>query len=218
MRYSHVGTASLNIRSRRLCSKKSTGSGSRIAASIRPLASYGPEGITIFKPGVAKRASIDCEWYSAPCACSSHRGPHDHRNSPVAVTAIAKLGDLVGDLVERHVRKVGELHLGHRPLTGEGQAQCDSGDGRLGKRCVDDPSLTEPAPQAIGDQEYAALLSNVLAQHHHAFVALHLIGERGTEGGDHVHLHGLSAGRWVEVHGHVDRVHVGQSVACRRVR
>ena len=38
-----------------------------MAASIRPFASYGVEGITIFSPGVANLASIDCEWYRAPC-------------------------------------------------------------------------------------------------------------------------------------------------------
>ena len=66
IRYSPFGTGSLNMRYSRLCSKKSTGSGSRMAARRSPFASYGVEGMTIFSPGVANRASIDCEWYRAP--------------------------------------------------------------------------------------------------------------------------------------------------------
>src|SRR5437868_3901718 len=54
-----------------------------MAASNNPFASKGLEGMTIFKPGVANRASIDCEWYSAPCAwppmgARTTRGAHVH--------------------------------------------------------------------------------------------------------------------------------------------
>jgi hypothetical protein len=62
------GTSALKSRYVFLCSKNMTGSGSRIAALSRPLASAGVPGATTLRPTVeVKYASLDCEWYSAPC-------------------------------------------------------------------------------------------------------------------------------------------------------
>src|SRR5438046_10160373 len=50
-----------------LCSKKRTGSLSRIDERSSPFASYGVDGITTFRPGTwEKKASTDWLWYSAP--------------------------------------------------------------------------------------------------------------------------------------------------------
>ena len=53
-----------------LCSHTITGSGSRIAAAIRPTMSAGVEGATTFRPGTAiAQFSIDCE------CCAPNRSP-----------------------------------------------------------------------------------------------------------------------------------------------
>src|SRR5918911_3045093 len=65
--YSPSGTSPRTERYIFLCSKNSTGSSSRMDDRSRPLASYGVDGTTTFKPGTwVKNASTDCEWYSAP--------------------------------------------------------------------------------------------------------------------------------------------------------
>ena len=65
--YSPSGTSPRTLRYIFLCSRKMTGSGSRIADRRSPLASYGVEGMTTFRPGTwAKNASTDWLWYSAP--------------------------------------------------------------------------------------------------------------------------------------------------------
>ena len=51
------------LASRLLCSKNTTGSGSRIAAARRPFASAGLEGATTFSPGT------DIAQFSTLCEC-----------------------------------------------------------------------------------------------------------------------------------------------------
>ena len=91
--------------------------------------------------------------------------------------------------------EVCELHLGHRPFAGDRKAQRHTGDRRLRQRRVDDAGFAEFLVQTVGDEEHAAFRTDVLAEHHHALVALHLLGEAGAEGCDHVHLFDFNAGR-----------------------
>lgn len=49
--YSSSGTSSRNERYNFMCSKYTTGSLLRILSINKPFASYGPDGITTFKPG-----------------------------------------------------------------------------------------------------------------------------------------------------------------------
>src|SRR5699024_8272719 len=63
--YSSSGTSSLNERYNFICSKKITGSLSRIAEINNPFASYGVDGITTFNPGCCERNS------SKESACNS---------------------------------------------------------------------------------------------------------------------------------------------------
>ena len=61
--YGVSGTGPLSERYKRLCSKKSTGFGSRIARASNPLASQGVAGNATFRPGMwQNQASLDCEW------------------------------------------------------------------------------------------------------------------------------------------------------------
>src|SRR6266852_649027 len=149
---------------------------------------------------------------------AAERCPNHHRHRPVPVASITKLRDLVRDLVEGHMREVRELHLGDRTLAGEREPETDARDRRLGQRRVDDPFLTEALAQAVGDQEDSALLADILAEHHHAFIALHLFGEARAQRRDHVHLLGLDAGGWFDRGWHVRPVHVGERVLRRSVR
>ena len=96
------------------------------------------------------------------------------------------------------MREVCELHLGHRPFAGDRKAQRHTGDRRLRQRRVDDAGFAEFLVQTVGDEEHAAFRTDVLAEHHHALVALHLLGEAGAEGGDHVHLFDFNAGRGLD--------------------
>ena len=64
-----------------------------------------------------------------PVRVAAHRCPHHERRRPVAVGAVAVLRDLVGDRVEGEMREVRELHLRHRSLTGDRQAERDTCDG-----------------------------------------------------------------------------------------
>ena len=50
-------------------------------------------------------------------------------------------------------------------------------DHRLGHWRVDHPLVAELGPQAVGRQEHAALLADVLAEHDDALVAPHLVGK-----------------------------------------
>ena len=56
--------------------KNSTGSSSRIAAFNKPFASYGVDGITIFKPGVPAKA---------PLQTANDRALHESRRQMVLV-------------------------------------------------------------------------------------------------------------------------------------
>ena len=114
--------------------------------------------------------------------------------------------------------EVRELDLGHRPLTCDGQAQSHPRDGRLGQRRVDHARLAKLRAQPIGDEEDATFLADVLAQHHHALVPVHLFGQRRAQRRDHVHLLGLDAAGGLDRLRRLDRVHVGQRVLRLRVR
>src|SRR5882762_10559075 len=108
---------------------------------------------------------------------TAHRGPNNRWDRPVAIAAIPKLRHLIGDLVERHVGEVRELHLRDRPLAGERESERNTRDRRFGQRRIDDALLAESLAQPVRDEEHATFLSDVLTQDHDALVALHLLCE-----------------------------------------
>jgi hypothetical protein len=84
--------------------------------------------------------------------------------------------------------EVGELDLGDRDQPVQRRADGHAHDGRFRQRRVEHARLAEPRVQPIGGAEHATLSPHVLAQHEHAFVALHLLGDRGADRLDHPHL------------------------------
>ena len=108
-------------------------------------------------------------------AAAVRRADH-HRHAEPVVRAVAHPRRLGHDLVERRVDEVRELDLGDRPQPVHRGADRRADDHRLGQRRVDDPVVAELGPQAVGREEHAALLADVLAQHDDRLVAAHLLG------------------------------------------
>ena len=67
-----------------------------------------------------------------------------------------------------------ELYLGDRPHPGHGQPERRPGDDCFGQRHVNNAVLAEHLLQAVGHAEHATEPANVLAEHHHPLVLLHL--------------------------------------------
>ena len=153
-----------------------------------PRASYGVDGMTTFRPGMwAKKASTDCEWYSAPWTPPPYGARSVIGQREGAVGAEAHARRLGQDLVERGEDEVGELDLGHRPQAVDGGADRDADDHRLGQRRVEHAVAAELVVQPVGGQEHAALLAHVLAEHDDRLVAAHLLGERVADRLDEGH-------------------------------
>ncbi len=101
------------------------------------------------------------------------RAAHDERHADAG--AVARLRGEVGDHVEGAGDEVGELHLGDRTHPHHRRADRGADDRRLGQRGVHDPLLAEPREQPVRHLEGAAVDADVLAEHEHALVALHLL-------------------------------------------
>src|ERR1700687_780446 len=129
-RWSPSGTSSATSRYTFLCSRNSTGSGSRMADLSRPLASAGVLGTTTLKAGTGGEDAppqagnvgverlhrlrvIEASMHAAAEWCSDHDG-----YGPVAVGAVARPCGLADDLVEGWVDEVRELDLrdGYEPV------------------------------------------------------------------------------------------------------
>ena len=72
--------------------------------------------------------------------------------------------------------EVRELDLGDRPQPVDRGTDRRPDDHRLGERRVDHAVVAELRPQAVGREEDASLLADVLAQDHDRLVAAHLLG------------------------------------------
>src|SRR5262249_53984163 len=94
------------------------------------------------------------------------------------------LGRLVDDLVVGRVDVVRELDLGDGPQSLHGRADRHPDDPELGERRVDDAVGPELLLKAVGRSEDAAMHADVLAEHDHARVTLHLLVERLVDGLD----------------------------------
>ena len=168
-----------------LGSRKSTGLSSRRAASIRPLASAGVDGATIFQPGV-RRNHISGHWlWNGPAAEQPVRRAggaaigeaHDHRHGPAP--APVQLGGVVDQRVEAARQEVGELHLDDRAHPVDRRADRAADDRRLGERRVHAAQVAEGLGQAARDAEGAAVpAAHVLAEHEDALVGRHRLAER----------------------------------------
>src|SRR5439155_6660194 len=108
----------------------------------------------------------------------AERRPDHDRAGVLAIGPVADARRLAHDLVEGRVDEVRELDLRDRYQPVQRGAYGDADDARLCQRGVQYACLAELAVQALGGQEHAALLADVLAQHPDPLVAIHLLVER----------------------------------------
>ena len=113
-------------------------------------------------------------------APDGHAHDHRHRGRP----AVIRLGQVVHDLVEAAGDEVAELHLDHRDVAVEGQAQRRAQGTGLDDRRVADPLAAELGHEPFGHLEHAAVLGDVLPQEHDPRVAAHRLAETVADGVD----------------------------------
>ena len=95
-----------------------------------------------------------------------------------AAGAPAVAADVGDQLVEAGIRERVVLHLADRPEAGHAEADRRAEDPGLGQRGVDAAVGAEAVSQTRSSAEDAAGAADVLAQHEHVCVALHLHVER----------------------------------------
>ena len=95
----------------------------------------------------------------------------DHRQPHRAPGAVAHLGDVADDLLERRVGEGVELHLDHRAHSVHRHPDGHPDDAGLGQRGVEAAVLAEVLGQPVGDPEDAAERTDVLAEHDDPLVA-----------------------------------------------
>ena len=88
-----------------------------------------------------------------------------------AAGAVAESRQLADDLVEAGIDVVGKLDLGDRAQAVDAHADRGADDAAFGDRRVDDAMLAVLALQAVGAAEYAAEVTDVLAEHDDAGIA-----------------------------------------------
>ena len=136
------------------------------------------------EPGDRHRPVLDALAVLRPETQARAVGGMQHeRQRDLAVGHVPGLGDLVGDHVPGHREEVAEHQLGDRPQPGHRRAHGRANDGLLADRRVADALAAEPAEQALGQLEHAAGRPDVLADEHHARVAVHLLRDRRGECG-----------------------------------
>jgi hypothetical protein len=107
------------------------------------------------------------------------RGADHHRDA--TARAVARLRREVRDHVECAGDEIRELHLRHRPETGDRRTHGGARDRGLGDRRVEPPLLAESLDQAVGHLESAAVNADVFPEQEDSRVALHLLEERFTD-------------------------------------
>ena len=149
----------------RFGSKKRTGSGSRIDASSRPLASCGLRRAHDLEARHVDEQRLGRLRVVGPAADAAADGRADDQLRRVlAARAVAVLGELADDLVVRGEDEVGELDLGDGHEAVERHADGGADDAALGERRVDDAVVAELVAEPLRDAEDAADLADVLAQ------------------------------------------------------
>ena len=118
------------------------------------------------------------EWPAVNIAAA---GPADDQGRGRA-PAVVRLGDHVGDLVERAADEVHELKFGDRAHAGERRAEGRAHDGRLGDGRVDDALGAKAVDEAVGDFERAAVDADVFANAEDGRIALHLLPDSLADG------------------------------------
>ena len=101
--------------------------------------------------------------------------PHHHRATQSPAGAVAHAGGVGEELVDGWIDEAHELNLGDGPETGRCEADGHTDDRALGERRVDDSFGAEALYETVGGAKYAAVHTNVLAEHDDPLVSLHLL-------------------------------------------
>ena len=126
------------------------------------------------EPGCVEEPSLWVLRVERPATDVSSRGSahHDGRGEPRSIPCGS---NVVGQDVVCACDEIHELHLGDRAEAHVGGAGSGPHNSRLAYRRVDYPRLAEAVLKAVGDLERTAVPSDVLTQHEHGLVALHLL-------------------------------------------
>lgn len=122
-----------------------------MAAIIRPLASVGVAGTTIFNPGTFMKYDSGL-WTKGPAVNAGSRGAADH-DGHAAAPAVTALRRVVHDLVEAAGDEVDELKLRDGTHAEERGADGRADETGFGDRGVDDPFRAELFEEALGHPE-----------------------------------------------------------------
>jgi hypothetical protein len=114
-----------------------------------------------------------------PTPRSGARDEVDDRHGRLSSGHQPQLLGLIHDLLERDVQQRRDLELDDRAIPAERRAGGEAGEHLLGDRHVEHP-IVEVGRQAFRDA--AQRLANVLAEHEHLRVALHLVAQSLCEG------------------------------------
>ena len=112
----------------------------------------------------------------ADAAAVGHPDRDRERHRPARSPAVA--ADMIDQLVEARVRERVVLHLADGPVARHAEPHCRAEDARLRERGVDAAVGAEAVAQPRGRAEDAAGAADVLAEHEHVLVALHLDVQR----------------------------------------
>ena len=182
--YGSSGTGPFWKCSRR-CSTYSTGLSSRMAAIRQPLASYGVDGATTFRPGTCmKKLCSPCECWAPwpqllPIMERTTSGTLD-----LPAVHVAALGGDVDELVHRQHQEVHADVDVDRPQPGQGHADGRAGHGVLGQRRAEDALRAVLLDQAARRALDRLGVVHVQAEEDDGRVAGHLLVGRLADGLD----------------------------------
>ena len=121
--------------------------------------------------------------------CADHQ-----RTGVLAVGAIASLGRLADDLIERRIDEIGKLNFGDRTQAFHRHPDSDADDRGFGNRRIDHPIRTKLVDEILADQKDVSARADVFTQDERAVVIFHRVVERRPDGLDVIHhSHGCQA-------------------------
>src|SRR3984957_19773924 len=112
---------------------------------------------------------------------AAERDPDHDGEGDGPAGAVAHLGELADDLVERGEDEAVKLDLAHRPVAAQRQADRGADDARLGQRGIDHAMLAEVLLQSVRHPEDAAELADILAHDHYLGVGLERLAQPRVE-------------------------------------
>ena len=112
---------------------------------------------------------------AADAPAAAGLGQHHQRKAELTARQVAQLAGAVDQRVHRQRQERREQQVDHRPQAHRRGADGGAGDHGFGQRRV------AHARRAVRGQQVAALGGHAFAEHQHAGVALHLVGQRAAD-------------------------------------